>query len=88
MPGIANFTALNSAGVCCHVAASDSKACLAAGIMSGFKANHVDALAGDVIVGAGWAAGPAPDVRHQPPGKAPLYLYTVTIVHHTIMLVA
>ncbi len=58
--------------------------------MSGFKVIHVDALAGDVIVGAGCAAGPAPDsdVHHQPPGKAPLSLYTVTIVHHTIMLVA
>jgi hypothetical protein len=27
---------------------------------------HVDALASDVMAGAGGAAGPAPDVRHQP----------------------
>jgi hypothetical protein len=29
---------------------------------------HVEARAGDVMAGAGGAAGPAPDVRHQPPG--------------------
>jgi hypothetical protein len=28
----------------------------------------VEARAGDVMAGAGGAAGPAPDVRHQPPG--------------------
>ena len=28
----------------------------------------VEALAGDVMAGAGGAAGPAPDVRHQPAG--------------------
>ncbi len=29
---------------------------------------QVEARAGDVMAGAGGAAGPAPDVRHQPPG--------------------
>ena len=46
-----------------------SKACLDAGL--GFREVHVDseARAGDVVAGAGGAAGPAaPDVRHQPPG--------------------
>ncbi len=30
---------------------------------------QVEARAGDVMAGAGGAAGPAPDVRHQPPGN-------------------
>ncbi len=34
----------------------------------------VDARASDVMAGAGVAAGPAPDVRHQPPGKT-IYIY-------------
>ena len=29
---------------------------------------HVEARAGDVMAGTGGAAGPAPYVRHQPPG--------------------
>ena len=29
---------------------------------------QVEARAGDVMAGAGGAAGPAPDVQHQPPG--------------------
>jgi hypothetical protein len=32
--------------------------------------DQVEALACDVMAGAGGAAGPAPDVRHQPPGDA------------------
>jgi hypothetical protein len=35
---------------------------------------HVDAWASDVMAGAGGAAGPAPDERHQPPGKT-IYIY-------------
>ena len=31
---------------------------------------QVEAWASDVMAGAGSAAGPAPDVRHQPPGDA------------------
>ncbi len=37
----------------------------------GFQEVHVEARASDVMAGAGGAAGPAPDVRHQahqPPG--------------------
>ena len=30
----------------------------------------MEARAGDAMAGAGGAAGPAPDVRHQPPGDA------------------
>ncbi len=54
----------------CHIAASET--CFAAGI--GFKAINVDALAGDVMAGAGGAAAPAPDVRHQLPDKR-IYKY-------------
>ena len=43
-----------------------SKPCFAADL--GFKEIHVEARACDVMAGAGGAAGPAPDVRHQPPG--------------------
>ncbi len=35
----------------------------------GFTEIHVDARAGDVMAGAEGAAGPAQDVRHQPPGR-------------------
>jgi hypothetical protein len=35
----------------------------------GFREVDVEARAGDVMAGAGGAAGPAPDVRHQPPGE-------------------
>ena len=44
------------------------KPCFAADL--GYKEIHVEARAGDVMAGAGGAAGPAPDVRHQPPGQA------------------
>lgn len=58
---------LHRAGVRRHISAS--KACFAADL--GFKEIHVEARPGDVMAGAGGAAGPAPDVllvRHQPPG--------------------
>ena len=55
---------LNRAGVRRHISAT--KACFAAD--RGFKEIRVEARAGDVMAGAGGAAGPAPDVRHQPPG--------------------
>jgi len=48
-----------------HIRAS--KSCREAGL--GFREVHVEARAGDVMAGAGGAAGPAPDVRHQPPGE-------------------
>jgi hypothetical protein len=59
---------LNRAGVRRHIRAT--KACFAAD--RGFQEIRVDARPGDVMAGAGGAAGPAPDVRHQPPGK-PIY---------------
>ena len=48
---------------------------LPAGAFSGPRPRPRDARAGDVIMmaGAGGAAGPAPDVRHQPPGKSVYY---------------
>ena len=55
---------LNSASVQRHIAAS--KPCRASDL--GYREIQVEALAGDVMAGAGGAAGPAPDVRHQPPG--------------------
>ena len=56
---------LHRSGVRRHI--SGSKACFAADL--GFKEIHVEARPGDVMAGAGGGAGPAPDVRHQPPGK-------------------
>ncbi len=50
--------------MCRHI--STSKACFTADL--GFKEIHVEALAGDVMVGAGAAAGAVQDVCHQPPG--------------------
>jgi hypothetical protein len=37
----------------------------------GFHEIHVQARAGDVMAGGGGAAGPAPSIRHQPPGALP-----------------
>ena len=56
---------LNRAAVRRHISAA--KACFAADL--GFSEIRVDARSGDVMAGLGGAAGPAPDVRHQPPGK-------------------
>ena len=58
---------LNQAQVRRHI--RQSKPCHAADL--GYRVIHVEARAGDVMAGAGGAAGPAPDVRHQPPGDAP-----------------
>ncbi len=55
---------LNRSSVRRHIAAS--KPCPAADL--GYREFQVEALAGDVMAGAGGAADPAPDVRHQPPG--------------------
>ena len=35
----------------------------------------MEARPGDVMAGAGGAAGPAPDVRHQPPGRTVYICY-------------
>jgi hypothetical protein len=45
----------------------------------GYREIHVESRAGDVMAGAGGAAGPAPDVQHQPPGDArPLWAKQLT----------
>ena len=56
---------LNRAAVRRHISAA--KACFAADL--GFSEIRVDARSGDVMAGLGGAAGPAPDVQHQCPGK-------------------
>ena len=63
---------LNRASVRRHIAAS--QACHAANL--GVREIHVEARAGDVMAGAGGAAGPAPDVRHQPAGTCHLKFQT------------
>ncbi len=55
---------LNRASVRRHIARS--KPCYQAQL--GFHEIHVQARAGDVMAGGGGAAGPAPSIRHQPPG--------------------
>ena len=55
---------LNRASVRRHIAAS--KPCREAN--QGIREIQVEARAGDVMAGGGGAAGPAPDVRHQPAG--------------------
>ena len=45
----------------------------------GFPEIKVEALPGDVMAGGGGTAGPAQEIRHQPPGDASLKQYTVTI---------
>jgi hypothetical protein len=60
---------LNRAQVRRHIL--QSKPCHAADLGYREIRVHVEARAGDVMAGAGGAAGPAPDVRHQPPGGAP-----------------
>ena len=66
---------LNRAAVRRHI--GHSKPCHAADL--GYREIHVEARAGDVMAGVGGAAGPAPDVRHQPSGDAqPLWAKQVT----------
>ena len=57
---------LNRAAVRRHISAS--KPCFSAGL--GFREIAVEARPGDSMAGGGGGAGPAPDVRHQPPGDA------------------
>jgi hypothetical protein len=42
--------------------------------VSAYKENHVEARPGDVMAGAGGAAGPAQEVCHQPPATT-IYIY-------------
>ena len=72
---------LNRAGVRRHIRAT--KACFAADCC--FKEIRVDARAGDVMAGAGGAAGPAPDVRHQPPGKSIYYTRNFAVFVFTLV---
>ena len=65
---------LNRAAVRRHIA--HSKQCQDSN--PGYQEILVEARAGDVMAGAGGAAGPAPDVRHQPPGDAPTPAVTYT----------
>ena len=58
---------LNRASVRRHIAAA--KPCREANL--GIRELQVEARAGDVMAGGGGAAGPAPDVRHQPAGDVP-----------------
>ncbi len=66
---------------CRHIARS--KPCFQAQL--GFHEIHV--RAGDVMAGGGGAAGPAPSIRHQPPGALlrsltePNYKYTNSTSH-------
>ena len=81
---------LSSRGLFLHRAAvrrhiSASKACFAADL--GYKEIHVEARPGDVMAGAGGAAGPAPEVRHQPPGTT-TYIYIITMSYIRTMLLA
>ena len=55
---------LNWAAVCRHIAAS--KPYHAA--QEGIRQIQMEARSGDIMAGAGGAAGSAPDVRHQPEG--------------------
>ena len=67
---------LNRAAVRRHIAASRPRHAADAGIRT---IQVEEARAGDVMPGAGGAAGPAPDVRHQPAGDVhPQFLSNLT----------
>jgi len=73
---------LSSRGLFLHRAAvrrhiSASKACFAADL--GYKEIQIEARPGDVMAGAGGAAGPAPEVRHQPPGTTIYICYNYVL---------
>ena len=56
---------LHRAAVLLHIAASNTCHVAKAGI----RTIQIEALAGNVMTGAGGSAGPAPDVRHQQQGN-------------------
>ncbi len=70
---------LHRAAVLRHIAASP--VCRAA--KAGIRTIQVEARAGDVMAGAGGAAGPAPDVRHQPQGDVLPAVQNQTYLYHT-----
>ncbi len=67
------WLSLDWAGVRRHIRAS--KACFAARLSFNLKEIHVEALPGNVMAGAGGSAGPAQDVRRQPPGRTLVVYY-------------
>ncbi len=69
------FQVLNWGAVWRQIAAA--KPCRAADM--GFREIEVEARPGDVMAGGGGTAGPAQEIRHQPPGDASLKQCTVTI---------
>ncbi len=62
-----------------HIRASKPCFRVAAGLC--FKVIHVEARPGDVMAGAGGAAGSALDVRHQPTGRT-VYNYFICVNHY------
>ena len=71
---------LHRAGVRRHIRASKPCFRVAAGPLC-FKEIHVEARPGDVMAGAGGAAGHAQDVRHQPPGRT-VYIYFICVPYN------
>ncbi len=54
------------------------KPCFA--VKLGFREIQVDVWTSDVMAGAGGAAGPAPDVQHQPEGTACHFVTSVMLI--------
>jgi hypothetical protein len=71
------FQVLNWGAIQRHIAAAKLGPCRAADM--GFREIQVEALPGDVMAGGGGAAGPAPDIGHQPPGDASIEQCTTWI---------
>jgi hypothetical protein len=73
---------LNRANVRRHIAASKPCRLETDGNM-GIREILLEARAGDVMAGGGGAAGPAPDVRHQPAGDVQaeiLHILSIRVV--------
>ena len=68
---------LNRAAVRRHIAAS--KPCHAA--QDGIRQIQMEARSGDIMAGAGGAAGSAPDVRHQPDSEGDVQFYIYHLMH-------
>ncbi len=64
-----NALFLSQAEVLIHLALA-SKQCFQVTAKLGFQEIQVDVLTSDTMAGADGAAGPAPDVLHQPEGTA------------------
>jgi hypothetical protein len=69
------FTSRRAANI--HVGMT--KSCRTLGL--GVREIHIAAMSGgDVMAGGGGSAGPAPDVRHQPPGAFWILLFYVKLL--------